>query len=60
MITIVDIIHHPVVYLKHDVLEIAFCLQLQVQPVQLGKSCSSTGSAGNEFKIVVGKPARKH
>jgi hypothetical protein len=36
-ITIPDIIHRPVAYLKHDILETGFCLRLQVVPTQLGQ-----------------------
>jgi hypothetical protein len=42
IITIVDIIHHPVFHLKHDVSETWFCLRLQVEPTKLGpieKAC---------------------
>jgi hypothetical protein len=35
-ITILDIIHRHVSYLKHDISETGFCLRLQVQPTQLG------------------------
>jgi hypothetical protein len=35
-ITIMDIIHCPVFYSKHNVSETAFCLNLQVEPAQLG------------------------
>jgi hypothetical protein len=35
-ITILDIIHRPVFYLKHNVSEAVFCLRLQVEPIQLG------------------------
>jgi hypothetical protein len=31
-----DIIHRPVLYLKHGVREIGFCLRLQMEPVQTG------------------------
>jgi hypothetical protein len=31
-ITILDIIHRPNFYLKHDYLEAGFCLRLQVEP----------------------------
>jgi hypothetical protein len=34
-ITIQDIIHCPVFYLKHDVSETDFCLHIQVEPTQL-------------------------
>jgi hypothetical protein len=34
-ITILDIMHRPVFYLKHDVSETGFCLRLQVEPTQL-------------------------
>jgi hypothetical protein len=34
-ITILDIIHRPVFYLKHNVSETAFCPNLQVEPSQL-------------------------
>jgi hypothetical protein len=35
-ITILDIIHRPVFYLKYDVSVTGFCLHLQVEPTQLG------------------------
>jgi hypothetical protein len=35
-ITILEIIHRPVFYLKHDVSETGFCLSLQVNTTQLG------------------------
>jgi hypothetical protein len=35
IITVLDIIHHPVFYLKHDVLETGLCLCLQAEPSQL-------------------------
>jgi hypothetical protein len=34
-VTILDIIHRPVVYLKYDVSEIEFCPRLKVEPSQL-------------------------
>jgi hypothetical protein len=34
-ITILDNIHRPVFYLKHNVSEIGFCLRFQVEPTQL-------------------------
>jgi hypothetical protein len=34
-ITILDIIHRPVFYLKHDVSETEICLRLQMEPSQL-------------------------
>jgi hypothetical protein len=34
-ITILDIIHRPVFYLKHDVSETGLCLRIQVEPTQL-------------------------
>jgi hypothetical protein len=34
-ITILDIIHRPAVYLKHNVSETRLCLRLQVEPSQL-------------------------
>jgi hypothetical protein len=33
-ITMFDIIHHPVFYLKHDISETQFCLCPQVVPTQ--------------------------
>jgi hypothetical protein len=33
-----DIIHRPVFYIKHDVSKTGFCLRLQIEPTQLGKS----------------------
>jgi hypothetical protein len=36
-ITILDIIHRPFFYLKHDVWETGFCLRLQVERTQLGQ-----------------------
>jgi hypothetical protein len=35
-ITILDIIHRPAFYLKHDVLQTGFCLRSQVESTQLG------------------------
>jgi hypothetical protein len=35
-ITILDIIHRPVFYLKYDVPENGFCLRLQVEPTESG------------------------
>jgi hypothetical protein len=35
-VTVLDIIHHPVFYLKQDVSETGFCLHLQVDRSQLG------------------------
>jgi hypothetical protein len=35
-ITILDIIHSHVLYLKHDILETGFCPWLQVEHTQLG------------------------
>jgi hypothetical protein len=35
-ITILDIIHHPVFYLKHDFSETELFLRLQVEQAQLG------------------------
>jgi hypothetical protein len=35
-ITILDIIHRPVSYLRYGVSEIRFCIRLQVEPTQLG------------------------
>jgi hypothetical protein len=37
-ISILDIIHRTVFYLKHDVSETAFCLRIQVEPTQLGQA----------------------
>jgi hypothetical protein len=34
-ITILDIIHRPVSYLKYDVSEIGFCFRLQVEPTRI-------------------------
>jgi hypothetical protein len=34
-ITILDIIHRPVFYLKHHVSEAGFCLRLKVEPTQI-------------------------
>jgi hypothetical protein len=34
-LTVLDIIHHPVFYLKHDVSETGSCLHLQVEPTQV-------------------------
>jgi hypothetical protein len=34
-ITIMNIIHRPVFYLKHDVSETRFCHCLQVEPTQM-------------------------
>jgi hypothetical protein len=36
-ITILYIIHRPVLYLKQDVSETRFCLRLQAEPTQLGQ-----------------------
>jgi hypothetical protein len=35
-ITILDIIHRPVFYLKYNFSETEFCLRLQVEPTHLG------------------------
>jgi hypothetical protein len=35
-IIILDIIHHPVFYLKLNVSETGFCILLQVEPAQMG------------------------
>jgi hypothetical protein len=35
-ITILDIIHRPVFYLKYDVSETGFCLRLQKEPTRMG------------------------
>jgi hypothetical protein len=35
-VTILDVIHHPVFYLKHNFSEIGFCHRLQMGPTQLG------------------------
>jgi hypothetical protein len=35
IITIVDIIHHPIFHLKHDVSDTGFYLSLQVEPTKL-------------------------
>jgi hypothetical protein len=32
-----DIIHRPVFYLKHNVLETGFCLRLKVEPTELSQ-----------------------
>jgi hypothetical protein len=40
-IIILDIIHRPVFYLKHDVSETGFGLRLQVEPTQMGPMCVS-------------------
>jgi hypothetical protein len=34
-VTILNIIHRPVFYLKHSVSDIGFCIRLQVDPNQL-------------------------
>jgi hypothetical protein len=34
-IRIVDIIHRPILYLKHNVWEKGFCLHLKVEPTQV-------------------------
>jgi hypothetical protein len=36
-ITILDIIHRPVLYLNHDISETGFCLRLQVEPTDMGQ-----------------------
>jgi hypothetical protein len=36
-ITILDVIHRPVFYLKHDVSETEFCLCLQVRTTEIGR-----------------------
>jgi hypothetical protein len=36
-ITIMDIIHRSVFYLKHDTSETGFCLRLQVEPTEMGQ-----------------------
>jgi hypothetical protein len=36
IITILDIIHRPAFYLKHDVSETEWCIRLQVKSTQLG------------------------
>jgi hypothetical protein len=38
-ITVLDFIHQPVLYLKHDVLETGLCLRLQVEPTEMGLVC---------------------
>jgi hypothetical protein len=35
-VTILDIIHRPVFYIKHDVSDTGFCLRLQAKPTQMG------------------------
>jgi hypothetical protein len=35
-ITVLDIIHRPVYYLKHSVSETGVCPRIQVEPTQLG------------------------
>jgi hypothetical protein len=35
--TILDIIHRPVFYLKHSFSETEFCLRLQVESTQVGQ-----------------------
>jgi hypothetical protein len=35
-ITVFDVIHLSVFYLKHDVSEVGFCLRFQVEPTQMG------------------------
>jgi hypothetical protein len=39
--TILDIFHCPVLYLKHNIFVIGFCLRLQVEPTQLGPIVNS-------------------
>jgi hypothetical protein len=42
-ITILDIIHSPAFYLKHEFSETEFCLLFQVEPIQMGqieRACS--------------------
>jgi hypothetical protein len=35
-IAILDIVHRPVTYLKHDISETGFCVRLQVEASKLG------------------------
>jgi hypothetical protein len=41
-ITILDIVHRPVFYLKRDVSETGFCLRLQAEPTHLGPIVKAT------------------
>jgi hypothetical protein len=41
-ITILDIIHRPVFYLKQDFSDTGFCLRLQVEPTQMGPTDRAT------------------
>jgi hypothetical protein len=40
-ITILEITHRPVYYLKHSVSETGFCSRLQVEPTKLGPTDSA-------------------
>jgi hypothetical protein len=49
-ITILDIIHRPVFYLKHNVSETGFCLRLHVETTQIG----AVGRANLSRRTAVG------
>jgi hypothetical protein len=46
--TVLDSIHIPVFYLKHDVLKTAICLRLQVEPTQLDPIDSASHSLSGD------------
>jgi hypothetical protein len=54
-ITILNVIHQPDFYLKHDVSEVQFCLRLQVESTQVGTiekaSLSSPDTSSNTNRV---------
>jgi hypothetical protein len=47
-VTISDINHRPVIYLKHDVSETGFCLRIQAEPTQLSPVVGLVSVSGPE------------
>jgi hypothetical protein len=52
-ITVLDIIHHPVFYLKHNVSKAEFCLHLQVEP-EANLCLQTSATMPIEFKKAIG------
>jgi hypothetical protein len=52
VIMFLDIIHHPVFYLKQNVSDIGFCLRLRVEPTQLTKVSSHLRAPAPKSKLL--------
>jgi hypothetical protein len=64
-ITILDIVHRPVFYLKHEVSETGFCLRLPEEPTNLGpivtaSLCMLTASQTDTSSIYLAQLSRFH